>query len=730
MKPPLAARLAHLALASLSLAAGLVVPCASAGAQVAPATAPALRYPATPKGNQADDLNGVRIADPYRWLENITSSDVRNWVTAENAVTTAYFAQVSKRRDVRDIVERAWNYAKVSAPFAAGERLFFFENGGTENQPVLYVQERFDAIPRMLIDPNAFSNDGLVAIVDQAASPEGRYLAYATSTQGSSWRVVRIRDVRTGMDVDEELRGVKSSPLSWTRDERGFFYVRVDQGPGFSAQNPLVLDGRQRVYYHRVGRPQSDDQLVYENAENPSLSVRAEVSEDGHYLVLTLRAGTELHNRISFIDLDNPKRPNLGAPLVKLFDTPDALYEFVASEGNIFYVRTTKGAPRARLVGVDINTPDPNYWTTAVRETVDPLVAVRRVNDRFVAHRLHDAHSVLELYSIDGGARGTVQLPSIGTVTEINPRPESRDFFFTFTSFLTPPAAFRYDLDTRTAFAYREPRPDSALTRFETTQLFYTSKDGTRVAMFVTARRGITLDGTHATLLTGGVGFHVAMSPTFSPEIAAWLEMGGIYVVANVRGGGEDGRRWHDAAAGARKGIAVDDLLSAADFLINQRYTRSGMLAVSGRGHAATLAAAAIVRRPELFAAALLDAGVYDLTRYNRFTVGASWIPEYGNPDQLAELKALLAYSPLQNVEPDRSYPPTLISIGDHDDVATPIHSYKFAAALQAAQRGTAPILLRVDYDAGPGAGTPTAKQIALATDRLTFLANAIRPPR
>jgi prolyl oligopeptidase len=730
MKPTFAARLGPLALASLSLAAGIVAPCASARAQVVPATAPALKYPATPRGNQADDLNGVRVADPYRWLESMMSSDVRNWVTAQNAVTTGYFAQLPKRRDVRDIVERAWNYAKVSAPFAAGERLFFFENGGIENQPVLYVQERFDAIPRMLIDPNAFSSDGLVAIVDQAASPEGRYLAYATSTQGSSWRVVRIRDVRTGMDVDDRLQGVKSSPLSWTRDERGFFYVRVDQGAGFSALNPLVSDGRQRVYYHRIGRPQSDDQLIYENAENPSLSVQAEVSEDGHYLVLTLRAGTELHNRISFIDLDNPKRPNLGAPLVKLFDNPDALYEFVASEGNIFYFRTTKDAPRARLVGVDINMPDPNYWTTAVRETFDPLIAVRRVNDRFVAHRLHDSHSLLELYSFDGGARGTVQLPSIGTVTEINPRPESRDFFFTFTSFLSPPAAFRYDLDTRSAFAYREPRADSTLARYETTQLFYTSKDGTRVPMFITARRGITLDGTHATLLTGGVGFNVAMSPMFSPEVAAWLNMGGIYVVANVRGGGEDGRRWHDAAAGARKGVAVDDLLSAADFLINQRYTRAGMLGVSGQGHSATLAAAAIAKRPELFAAALLDAGVYDLSRFNRFTVGPTWVPEYGSPDRPAELKALLAYSPLQNVDAERAYPATLISVGDHDDVATPVHSYKFAAALQNAQRGAAPVLLRIEYDAGPGVGTPTAKQIALATDRLAFLANAIRPPR
>lgn len=724
------ARLGRIAVVRLALVAGLATPFASAGAQGSPTPDGALKYPASPKGNQADDLGGTRVADPYRWLENIVSGDARSWVGAQNALTTSYFSHFAGRRDVRDIVERSWNYAKVSAPFAAGERLFFFENGGTENQPVLYVQERFDAIPRMLIDPNAFSDDGLVAVVDQAASPEGRYLAYATSTRGSSWRVVHVRDVRTGTELEDKLQGVKSSPLSWTRDERGFFYVRVDQGAGYSALNPLVPDGRQRVYYHRLGRPQSEDQLVYENAENPSLSLRAEVSNDGHYLVIALRAGTELHNRVYFIDLDNPKRPNLGAPLVKLFDNPDALYEFVASEGNVFYLRTTKGAPRARLVGVDINTPDPNYWTTAVRETFDPLIAVKRVDDRFVAHRLHDAHSVLELYSIDGNARGAVQLPTIGTVTEINPRPETRDFFFTFTSYLQRPATYRYDLDTRTVFAYREPRPDSTLARFETTQLFYTSKDGTRVSMFITARRGITLDGSHATLLEGAAGFNVAMSPRFSPEIAAWLDMGGIYAVPNVRGGGEQGRAWHDAGAGPRKGVAVDDFLSAADFLINQRYTRTGMLAVSGRGHGATLAAAALTRRPELFSAALLDAGVYDLTRFHRFTVGPSWVPEYGSPDRASDLKALLAYSPLQAAEIERTFPAVLISVGDHDDVATPIHSYKLAAAIQSSQRGTAPVLLRVDSDAGPGAGTPTAKQIALAADRLAFLTAAIRPPR
>ncbi|HEY9229631.1 MAG TPA: prolyl oligopeptidase family serine peptidase, partial [Gemmatimonadaceae bacterium] len=351
-------------------------------------------------------------------------------------------------------------------------------------------------------------------------------------------------------------------------------------------------------------------------------------------------------------------------------------------------------------------------------------------DDRFVVHRLRDAHSVLELYSLDGGARGTIQLPAVGTVTDISVRPETREVYFTFSSFLQPPTTYRYDLDVRNVAPFREPRADTTLARFETTQLFFTSKDGTRIPMFITARRGITLDGSHATLLTAEGAFNASMTPTFSAEVAAWLELGGIYAVANVRGGTEFGKGWHDAAAGGKKPVALDDFLSAADFLVNQRYTRSGMLAVTGRGHGATLVGAAMVRRPELFGAALLDAGVFDLIRFNRFTVGPSWTPEYGSPDRPADLSVLLSYSPLQNVSADRAYPPTLITVGDHDDVVTPVHSYKLAAALQAAQRGRAPVLLRVDYEMGFGPGAPTAKLIALNTDRLTFLLNALRPPR
>ena len=722
MRDSLVARARRFAVAGVAVAAVL----GSSGKAQTP-SAGSLKYPSSPRGGQLDDVGGVRVADPYRWLENLGSPDVRNWVAAQNSLTESYLSQIPRRKEIQDLTTREWNYTKLSAPFATPDRLFYFENGGLENQSVLYMHERTESTPRAIIDANTFSNEGLIAVVGASPSPESRYLAYAVSTHGSSWLTVRIRELRTGQDLGDELRGIKDCLLSWTKDERGFFYVRVEQGRGFSS-NPLVPDGKQRVYYHRAGRSQSDDQMMYEDA-SPSALLRADVSDDGQYLVITSRNGTELHNRVAFIDLDNPKRPNLAAPIVKLFDTGDAVYDFVGSQGNVFFIRTTKGAPHARLVGVDINMPDPNYWTTIVRETFDALTWVRRVDDRFVVHRLHDAHSELTLCSLDGGPRGTIPLPDVGTVTELHPRPESRDFFFTFTSFLRPPAVYRYDLDARIIMVYKEARPDTAIAQWETTQLFFTSKDGSRVSMFMTARRDITLDGSHPTLLAGAPGFNLPVSPVYSPEISAWLQLGGIYAVANVRGGGEYGRSWHEQGAGSLKPVAVDDFIAAADFLVNQRYTRAGSIAVTGHDHGAMLAATAMLRRPELFGAAVLDEGVFDMARFNRFTVGPSWIAEYGSPDRPADLRALVSYSPLHAAETEHVLPPTLITVGDRDDIVPPIHGYKFAATMQASQRGSAPVLLRSDYDMGFGTGAPTSKLKALSAARLTFLVNALHLP-
>jgi prolyl oligopeptidase len=700
-------------------ATGAVGPAGASGA--------ANHFPATMRGGQADDLNGIKVSDPYRWLEAVHSPAVQAWVAGQNAFTEAHLAQLPQRKAVIAQVARSWAYPKLSAPFTAGDRRFFYENSGLENQSVLYVQDRTDALPHVLIDPYSFSKDGLIPIVDQSPSADGRYLAYAVALHGGSARSVRIRDVRTGQDVGDELSGIKAGPLAWTHDGRGFFYVRSDLVQPAAASNPLAPEGRQRVFYHRIGRSQSDDKLVYENPDHPEWRLRADISDDGQYLVLTLRAGTDLRNRLYVIDLDNPRHPNLGAPLVKLFDAGDALYDFVANQGPVFYLRTSRGAPRNRLVAVDINIPDANRWTPIIPETYDPLIDVRRVDDRFVAHHLHDAHSVLDLVSLDGGVRGTVELPGIGTVVELNANGDGREFFFTFTSFLQPPAIYRYDLETRAATPYKEPRTEDLGARFETTQLFYTSKDGTRVPMFITAKRGLTLDGTHAALLSGIGSMNESATPVFSPEVVAWLELGGIYAVANVRGGGEYGRAWHEAASGPHKQVAVDDFIAAAEFLVSQRYTRPSSLGIFGRGFGGVLVGAAMTQRPELFGAVVADAGLFDLARFPRFTVGATWTPEFGSPDRPADLRALLGYSPLQNVRPSVHYPPTLITAGESDDVIAAAHSYKFVAALQAAQAGEGLVLLRAEPGVGNGALIPTAKQMAASADRLTFLVNALR---
>jgi prolyl oligopeptidase len=669
-------------------------------------------------------------SDPYRWLENVTSSEVRSWVTAQNAVTESFLSKLPRRAEMQGLAAMEIRQPSVDAPFGGGERLFFSANSGVENQPALYVQDKPILPPRVLIDPNAFSHDGLIAIVDQAASPDGRYLAYAVSTQGSAWRVVRVRDVRSGQDLPDELRGIKQSSLAWTLDERGFFYVRCDLGRPPVTTNPLAPDGRQQVFYHRVGHPQKDDELVFDDARHPEWQLRANVSGDGQYVVISAGVGAENQNRLYFIDLDNPKRPNLGEPMVKLFDAGDAVYDFVANAGPIFFIRTTKGAPRARVVAVDINSPDVSHWTDIVRETFDPLIEAQRVDDRIVAHRLHDAHSVLELYTLDGNRRGEIPLPGVGTVTDLHGRGDYREIYFRYSSFVQRPAAYRYDMDAKLVSVFKDTPPDNSLGDFETTQLYYTSDDGTRIPMFITARRGITLDRNRPTLLSAFGAFGQSETPAFSPFVASWLMLGGVYAVANVRGGGEYGRAWHDAATGVHKQLSIDDFIAAAKFLADQRYTRPAQLGVVGHGAGAMLAAAAMVQRPELFGAAVLDGGLYDMTRFDRFTVGPSWVPEFGSPARADDLQALMAYSPLQNLHAGTHYPPTLISDGEHDDVATPAHSFKFAAALEAAPGASARTLLRLDFDMGSGAGSSLEKQIALDADWLTFLIDTLHGPR
>ena len=686
-----------------------------------------LRYPPTPRGAITDELNGVRVADPYRWLENVTSSEVRDWVAAQNALTDTWLGQVPQRYEIGNRVQKAFEFAESGVPRIGGERLFFLERRSDQNLPAVFMQEHRGAPALVVMDPNAFSHDGLLAITDQVPSPDGRYLAYTVSIQGSSWRSVRVRDLRTGRDLKETVQGLNRPPLAWTADARGYFYVRTDPGKGVApGTNPLAPTGRDQLFYHRIDRPQSADQLVFEAAEHPDWALDATVSEDGHYLVISAQPRSEDRNRLYLIDLDNPKRPNLGAPLVTLFGAGDARYQFVANAGQLFFIRTNKSAPRSRLVAVDINSPDESHWTTIVRETYDPLVGAVRVNDRIVAHRVHDAHSVLELYALDGGARGSIQLPGVGTVTQLGADSDDRSLYYSYTSFLQPPTIYRYDLDTRAVAPFRDPPPDRLSATFETTQLFYTSADGTRIPMFITARRGITLNGRHPTLLTGIGAFGQSAMPVYSPLLATWLELGGIVAVPNVRGGGEYGRGWHDAGAGTAKETSFDDFTAAAQFLIRERYTQPSSLGLVAHGFGGLLAGVAITQHPELFAGAAIDAGLFDMARYSRFAGGWRWTPEFGSPDNASALRVLLAYSPLQNVRPGVHYPATFLTVGDHDDVVTPAHSYKFVAMLQSNQAGSGPELLRVVRDAGFGPAVPAATRIAVAADRLAFLVRAL----
>jgi prolyl oligopeptidase len=700
------------------------LPAVSAEAQ---SGATPLHYPTTHRGAQVDDMRGVRIADPYRWLEDVASPDVQHWIEAQNAFTESVLARSSSLRDsIRARMRELWDYRRVRPPLLGGDKLFLTDEVGGEEWPVIYVQDRPKTPLRVVLDAASLSADGSISLASEAPSPDGRYLGYGVSMGGSDWQQLRVRDVRSGRDLADTVQGVRRSNMAWTKDGRGFFYVRSDFDAGARKANPLGVDRAPRVFYHRVGERQAQDQLIYERPDHPDWLFDVVVSDDGQYAVISARRGVEEQNRLFFIDLDRPKRPNMGAPIVTLFDEADAKYEFLSSRGSLFYLLTTRDAPRGRVVAVDINAPQPSRWTTVVRETFDALVAARRVGDRMFANRLHDARSLLEVYELNGTSRGEIQLPGIGSVDEMTSGFDDEDFYFTFSSWTSPPVVYRYVMETRALSEYRTTQIAADLSKYVTTQVFFSGADGMRMPLFITARRDVALDGSNPTLLVGDGGFAHNFTPSFSPEVVGWLEMGGVYAVANVRGGGEYGRAWHEAGMLSRKQTSLDDFAAAAEFLVSQRYTQPTSLAVGGTGSGALLAAATMIQKPQLVAAALIDRGILDLARFDKFTVGPSWIPELGSPSEPTQLKQLLTYSPLQNVRDGSRNPAVLLTVGRRDDFIAPIHSYKLAAALQRAQTANAPVLLRVESSTGHPERLPSERASALAADRLVFLANAL----
>jgi prolyl oligopeptidase len=679
-------------------------------------------YPESPRVDQVDVYHGVRVADPYRWLEDLDSARTRAWVTAQNRLTSSYLEKIPRREEIRRRLTELWNFEQYGVPFARGGRYFLAKNDGLQDQSVLYVLDRLDGEPRVLLDPNALSPDGTVALAAYSPSEDGRYMAYGLASGGSDWQEWKVREVATGRDLPDVLRWVKFSQAAWTHDGRGFFYSRYDEP---REGRPLAeVHFYHKLYYHRLGTPQAADELVYERPDEKMMGFVGSVSDDGRYLVISVWKDKGIETGIFYRDLAVP-----GAPVVELLNRFDASYTFVGNDGPRFWIRTDRGAPRGRLVAIDLGRPAPEHWREVLPPAPETLIEVHVVHDSFVAVYLEDAHSLVRRFDLGGRPLGDLPLPGLGTVAGFPGERGDRETFYSFASCTTPETLYRWDLTTGESRVFRAPRVAFDPSLYEVRQVFYRSKDGTRVPMFLTYKKGLRLDGSHPTYLYGYGGFNIPMTPGFSVQDLVWMERGGVYALANLRGGGEYGEDWHQAGTKLRKQNTFDDFIAAAEWLIGNGYTRRERLAIAGHSNGGLLVAAVLNQRPDLFGAAMVGVGVLDLLRFPRFTIGWGWVSDYGSPDDPAEFKALYAYSPYHNLRPGARYPPTLIVTADHDDRVVPVHSFKYAAALQHAQGGDAPVLVRIETRAGHGSGKPVSKLIGEATDELAFLFHALGWP-
>jgi len=685
----------------------------------APAGAQTLQYPAARKSDVVDDYHGTRVPDPYRWLEDPDSPESRAWIEAQNRLTAAYLAEIPARRAIRERLTKLWNYPKYGTPFRKGRRYFFFKNDGLQNQSVLYKQASLTADPETLLDPNLLSEDGTVALSTLAVSDDGRLLAYGTSASGSDWEEFRVRDIATGQDRTDHLKWIKFSGASWSKDGVGFFYSRYPEPTDKALTD---VNRFQRLYYHRLGADQAQDVLVYERPDQPDWGMNAEVTDDGRYAVLQVWLGTDRRNRVYYLDLKDAKRPKVTGDVVRLLDDFDASYAFVGNDGPVFYFLTDLDAPRKRVIAIDTRHPERARRREIIPQGPDVLDGVQIIHDTFVANYMHDASSRLRLFALDGRFVKDLPLPTLGSIGGISGERRDDEMFYAFTSFLYPTTIFRYDFKSGVTSTFKAPAIDFDPSGYETKQVFYTSKDGTRVPMFITHKKGLRLDGSNPTYLYGYGGFNISLTPSFSVAMLAWLEMGGVYAVPNLRGGGEYGEEWHQAGMHDKKQNVFDDFIAAAEYLIAQGYTSTPKLAIAGGSNGGLLVGAAITQRPELFGAALPAVGVMDMLRFHKFTIGWAWVTDYGSADSAAQFPYLYKYSPLHNIRVGTRYPATLVTTADHDDRVVPGHSFKFTAALQAAQAGPQPVLIEIETKAGHGAGKPTSKLIEEQADRFAFL--------
>ncbi|NJO57013.1 MAG: S9 family peptidase [Richelia sp. RM2_1_2] len=678
-----------------------------------------LNYPATSKSEQVDNYHGTEVADSYRWLENPDSPETKAWVEAQNKVTFSFLEKIPQREDIKKRLTKLWDYEKYGVPFKEGNRYFYFKNDGLQNQSVLYTLKNLDDKPIVLLDPNQLSADGTVALSGISISEDGQYLAYGISIAGSDWQEWKVRNIDTGEDLKDHLKWIKFSGASWTNDSKGFFYSAYD-APNEKTKLEDV-NYYQKLYYHQLGQPQSQDTLIYQRSDQKEWGFNGSVTEDGNYLIISVWLGTDSKNLVFYKDLTNPQ-----SQVVELINKFEASYSLIDNDENIFYFQTDLNASRGKVIAIDTKKPGSKNWQEIIPETTETLESVGTLNNQFVAEYLKDARSQIKIFEINGDFVREIQLPGIGSVGGFNGKRSDTETFYQFTSFTAPGIIYRYDMVTGESTIFREPKVDFNADNYETKQVFYKSKDGTQIPMFITHKKGIKLNGNNPTYLYAYGGFNVSLTPTFSVSSLIWMEMGGVYAVPNIRGGGEYGEAWHQAGIKDKKQNVFDDFIAAAQWLIDNGYTKSEKLAIAGASNGGLLVGACMTQRPDLFGAALPSVGVMDMLRFHKFTIGWAWVPEYGSSENPEDFKTLYAYSPLHNLKVGTAYPATLITTADHDDRVVPAHSFKFAAALQAAHDGDAPVLIRIETKAGHGAGKPTTKIIEEAADKWAFLVKTL----
>jgi prolyl oligopeptidase len=683
-----------------------------AGLPATPSTK--LVYPLTARTNVSDEYNGNKVEDPYRWLENLDSAATKDWVVAQNNLSQPQLDAIPARAWVRKRLTQLWSYERFQTPVKEGGRYFYLHNDGLQNQAVLFVLDSLSAPARVLVDPNKVSADATVALSDFTPSPKGDVVAYALSDGGTDWQVWGFRRVADATDLTDTLRFTKFWGLSWARDGSGVYYSRypaLASGRGDDA-------GRPAVYFHKIGERQESDRLIYAVTDHPTRVPSARVTEDGRYLVITLFDGYQ-SNGVNLLDLRQPE-----ARITPLFSAWDALYTFMGSREDRLYFQTTKDAPLRRVIEVDARKPAGSSWHTVVPEDSVALEEATYVGGHIVAKYVKDAHTVARVFKSDGVMVGEVPLPGMGTVEGFFGEAAQTETFFSYTDYLTPPQVYRYDVTANKSELWQKATIAASTDKYVTEQVFYNSHDGTRVPMYITHRRDMARDGSQPFLLYGYGGFNVSLTPSFRASVLAWLEMGGAYAEANLRGGGEYGEAWHQAGTLQNKQHVFDDFIAAAEYLVRERYTRPAKLGIHGRSNGGLLVGAALTQRPDLFGAALPAVGVLDMLRYHTASANArQWSSDYGLSEDPEQFKVLYSYSPVHNVKKGMCYPPTLITTADHDDRVVPWHSYKFAAALQAVQICSNPILIRVETRAGHGAGKPVWMQIEDFADQWAFLA-------